>query len=280
MKNEQKGTSQLDQKRKISASGGEYWLAREIQPLLEYADWENFLNVIKKATASCEKAGLNPKNHFRDITEEIGSGKGATGKRKNFFLSRYACYLIAMNGDPSKEAIAYAQAYFAVQTRRQEIADQFSEDHQRIELREKLRQATKDLNSSAKKSGVQNYGLFHDAGYRGLYGMGLSLVKSKKGLSKNDDLFDRAGRSELAANFFRATQAAERLERQKINGEDAAKKTHHEVGSEVRSTIQKLGNTTPENLPAEPDIKSVKKKIEAAKNPKLNPPVLSPDDQG
>lgn len=217
--------------------------------------------MVKKAMVSCESSGATVANHFREITETIESGKGAKVKRGNFKLSRHACYLIAMNGEPTKPEIALAQTYFAVQARRQEIADQATEEDQRLDLRERLKQATKDLCSAAKQSGVQKYGLFHDAGYWGLYGMGLGSIKAKKGLSKNDDLFDRAGKSELAANFFRATQAAERLEKMKVKGEQSANSTHHQVGQEVRATIKKLGNTMPENLKAEPHINELKKKL-------------------
>ena len=254
-------TSELDKLHRRKTTGAEYWMGRDIQALLGYSDWENFANVIQKAMTACERAGVGVSNHFRETTEKVGIGSGVTGKRQTFFLSRYACYLIAMNGAPSKPAIALAQTYFAVQTRRQEMADQATEEEQRIELRERLKNATKTLNSAAKQSGVQNYGLFHDAGYRGLYGMGLSSIKAKKGLTKNDDLFDRAGKSELAANFFKATQAAERLERLKVKGEKDANQTHHQVGEEVRATIKKLGNTMPESLKAEPDINAVKKKL-------------------
>src|SRR5205823_4997180 len=126
---------------------------------------------------ACESAGVKASNHFRECAEKVALGSGATGKRKSYFLSRYGCYLIAMNGDPSKQQIAFAQTYFAVQTRRQEIADQLTIEQQRVELRDRLTKATKDLNSVAKQAGVQHYGLFHDAGYRGLYGMGLAAIK-------------------------------------------------------------------------------------------------------
>ncbi len=277
MDNQEHTTSQLDARMKVSKGGVEYWLARHLQELLEYADWDNFVNVVKKAAVACATAGINPENHFREVTDKVEIGSGATGKRRNYFLSRYACYLIAMNGNSSKGPIALAQTYFAVQARRQEIRDTESEEEQRVELRERLRRATKDLNSCAKKSGVQNYGLFHDAGYRGLYGMSLSSVKAKKGLQKKDDLFDRAGKSELAANFFKTTQAAERLEREKIQGEEAAKNTHLKVGGEVRATIRKLGNTMPENLPAEPHIKVVQKKIAQGKKLPLTDISISSD---
>lgn len=148
-------TSELDKLRRTSKSGVEYWMGRDLQGLLGYSDWENFANVIQKAMTACERASVGIANHFRETREKVALGSGATGKRQTFFLSRYACYLIAMNGDPSKPAIALAQTYFAVQTRRQEIADQATEEQQRIDLRERLKKATKDLNSAAKQSGVQ-----------------------------------------------------------------------------------------------------------------------------
>lgn len=268
-------TSELDSLKQRTKSGSVFWLARDIQRLLSYADWDNFLNVVGKAKISCENAGVGIENHFREITEKVALGSGAVGKRANVVLSRYACYLIAMNGDPSKEAIALAQTYFAVQTRRQEVADAsvaevLSADEERLDLRERLKQATKGLNSAAKNSGVEHYGIFHDAGYQGLYGMSLKDIKAKKGLKKSDELFDRAGKSELAANSFKATQTAERLEREKIKGQRAASETHRKVGQEVRATIRKLGNTMPENMKPEPHINEVKRKLAAkSKTPEL-----------
>lgn len=206
-------TSALDLHRRVKSNGVEFWMGRDIANLLGYADWDNFENVVQKAMVACERAGARVSNHFRETTEEVVIGSGAKGKRGTYFLSRHACYLIAMNGDPAKPQIALAQTYFAVQTRRQEVADEENPEDARLAWRERLSDATKGLNSAAKVSGVQKYGLFHDAGYRGLYGMGLSAIKSKKGLSPKDDLFDRAGTSELAANFFKAEQTKERLAR-------------------------------------------------------------------
>lgn len=267
--------SAFDRCKKTSKNGAEYWMGRDIQSLLGYADWDNFVKVVEKAKISCGTSGASVNNHFRDTTEEVLIGSGAMGKRATYMLSRYACYLVAMNGNPSKPAIALAQTYFAVQTRRMEIQDQAESEPDRIGLRDHLTEATKGLNSAAKNSGVQKYGLFHDAGYRGLYGgMGLGNIKARKGLSPKDDLFDCAGRSELAANIFRATQAKERLQRERPKSETEANRIHHDAGKEVRQTIRKLGNTLPEDLPAEVPIKLLKKerqnKISASQTqPKL-----------
>jgi len=248
--------SDLEACKRKTSQGVEYWMARDIQPVLGYTRWENFANVIEKAKMACESAGVRAIDQFRDVTKGIVAGKGAEVQRADYYLSRYGCYLIAMNGDPGKPEIGYAQTYFAVQTRRQELLDQGG--HQpRIELRERIKVANRNLNSAAKEAGVQSYAMFHDAGYRGLYGMGLADLKSHKGIPPKDDLLDRAGRVELAANEFRITQAEEKLRRDRVKGEATAIETHRQVGHAVRSTIEKLGGTLPENLRPEPSIKQL-----------------------
>jgi DNA-damage-inducible protein D len=248
--------SHLESCKRQASHGAEYWMARDLQPVLGYSRWENFVNVVEKAKMACESAGVNPDDQFRETTKGIVAGKGAEMQRVDVYLSRYACYLIAMNGDPAKPEIGYAQTYFAVQTRRQELRDQ-NPEQRRIELRQRVKEANRNLNSAAKDAGVQSYGLFHDAGYRGLYGMGLSDLKSYKGLPERDDLLDRAGRAELAANEFRITQAEQKLRRERVRGETAAIDTHRQVGQAVRTTIEKLGGTLPENLRPEPSIKQM-----------------------
>jgi len=248
--------SHLESCKRQTSQGAEYWMARDLLQTLGYTRWENFANVIERARMACESAGVNPDDQFRETTKGIAAGKGAEVQRADYFLSRYACYLIAMNGDPAKPEVGYAQTYFAVQTRRQELRDQ-NPEQRRIELRQRVKDANRNLNSAAKDAGVQSYALFHDAGYRGLYGMGLSDLKSHKGIPPKDDLLDRAGRAELAANEFRITQAEEKLRRDQVTGEKAAINTHRQVGQAVRTTIEKLGGTLPENLQPEPSIKQI-----------------------
>jgi DNA-damage-inducible protein D len=231
-------------------------MARDLQPLLGYATWESFTNVIEKAKMACESSGADSEYQFRDVTKGIVAGKGAKLQRADMFLSRYACYLIAMNGDPRKAEIGYAQTYFAVQTRRQEVRDQDPEQR-RIEMRNRVKEANLALNAAAKEAGVQKYALFHDAGYRGLYGMGTKEIMTKKGISSKENLLDCAGRVELAANEFRITQAEDKLRRERIKGENAAIHTHRKVGEAVRDTIRQLGGMMPEDLPREPSIKKL-----------------------
>ena len=247
----------LGDKRKLSKTGGEYWMARDIQGVLGYSRWENFEKTVQKARRSCESAGVEPKNHFREVTKMIEVGKGAMVPTQDLFLTRYACYLVAMNGDTGKSEIATAQAYFAIQTRIQEVSEQLTGEEQRIQLRERVRDRNKRLASTAKQAGVQKFAIFQAAGYQGLYEMGLAEIKRHKGIGDNEDLLDRAGRTELAANEFRITQTEEKLVRDRVNTERHAINTHLEVGQEVRKTIKKLGGIMPEKLPAEPSIKTL-----------------------
>ncbi len=230
-------------------------MGRDLQPILGYEKWENFKNVIQKAIEACQSARIETKYHFLNAGKVIAAGKGAQLEREDYFLTRYGCYLIAMNGDPSKQEIGSAQTYFAVQARRQELFDLSLNDEKRLELRERVKEAVKHLNSAAKGSGVVNYAFFHDAGYRGLYGMGLRAIKDRKGIPEKEDLMDRAGRAELAANEFRYTQTEERLKKEQVRGGDRAEAVHNEVGRKVREAIRNIGGTAPEDLPPERSLK-------------------------
>lgn len=252
----------LDSVKRLAKNGGEYWMGRDIQSVLGYDKWDNFKNVIQKATEACRAAGIEPKYHFLDTGKVITAGKGAKLEREDYYLTRYGCYLVAMNGDPSKPEIASAQMYFAIQTRRQEISDLSINDEKRLELRDRVREAVKHLNSAASRSGVINYAFFHDAGYRGLYGMGLKAIKAKKGISPKEELMDRAGRAELAANEFRYTQTEERLKSEKTKDGDRAQIVHNEVARKVRQAIKDIGGTLPENLAAERSLKKLSRKTQ------------------
>jgi len=251
----------------IDENGAEFWLARELQIALEYAQWRRFQESVERAKTACEASGLDMADHFADIGKMVDLGSGSQRKIADIKLSRYACYLIVMNGDPRKEVIALGQTYFAVKTRQQEIADdiaQLSEDDKRLAIRDEVTIRNKFLASSAKAAGVVtpvDYAVFQNRGYQGLYnGLGMKDIHKRKGLKKNEQILDHMGATELAANLFRITQTDDKLRRENIKGKEKANETHFAVGKKVRQTIAELGGTMPENLPTpEKSAKLLKK---------------------
>jgi DNA-damage-inducible protein D len=243
----------------ISQDEVEYWSARALAPLLEYKDWRNFQKVIGKAMQACESSGYQVSDHFVEATKMVSIGSGTQRPLEDINLSRYACYLVVQNGDPSKPVIAAGQTYFATQTRRQELADdaafqQLKEDQKRLFLRNELKEHNKQLVEAAKQAGVEtglDFAIFQNHGYKGLYG-GLDQkgIHARKGLKKSHKILDYMGSTELAANLFRATQAEDKLRRDNVQSKYKANQTHYEVGRKVRQTIAELGGTIPEDLPA------------------------------
>ena len=250
--------------KKIDADGLEYWEARELMPVLEYLKWENFSKIIDKAMTACELSEQNTSDHFRKVRKPIEAPKGAIQTILDYKLSRYACYLIAQNGDPKKSAIALAQTYFAIQTRKQEILETLTDDEKRLLIRGEVTDHNKKLFQTAKHAGVSNFGKFNNAGYVGLYGINIKQIEAKKKLGK-DKLLDRAGATELAANLFRITQTDEQIKTKLVEGqklgESNASKTHFVVGGKVRKAIKDIGGTMPEDLPPQEHIEKLKRRI-------------------
>ncbi len=254
----------------IDENGTEYWTSRSLWKILEYNEYRNFLPVIEKAKIACKNSGQNTEDHFVDINEMVTIGSGAARPVDSVKLSRYACYLIVQNADPSKTIVAQGQTYFAIQTRIAEVQQMkeyqelSSEEEKRLFLRTELQQHNSHLASAAKDAGVIDsidYAIFQNYGYKGLYGgMTAKDIHAKKGLKKSQKILDHMGSTELAANLFRATQTEEKLRRENIKGKEKANLIHHEVGAKVRQTIKELGGTMPENLPTAESIKTVEKK--------------------
>ena len=252
--------------------GAEYWFARDLQKLLGYAKWDNFLTVVQRARDACEASGHATADHFAGVGKMISLGKGAEREIDDVVLSRYASYLVAQNGDARKQEVAFAQTYFAIQTRRQEIADEqaatyvpLSENERRCLLRDEIKEHNRNLASAAKNAGVQDgvdFAVLQTHGYKGLYG-GLDVpgIRRRKGLKASQHILDHMGSTELAANLFRATQTEEKLRRENIRGKDAANRTHFDVGAKVRQTIRELGGAMPETLPPAEDIKKVERRL-------------------
>lgn len=257
----------FEQIKKIRDDGTEYWNARELSEVLQYKKWENFSKVIDRAKLACKNSGFEVQNHFPEVRKMVKIGSNTIRELLDYELSRYACYLIVQNGDPRKEVIALGQTYFAIQTRRQEVADYFNqldEDNKRLVIRGDVKQWNQMLLEAAHNAGVitnEEYAEFQNAGYMGLYG-GLTVddIHKRKRLKDNEKILDFMGSTELIANLFRISQTEEKLQRDKVHSCSKVTDTHYEVGTKVRKAIEDIGGTMPENLQTpEKSIKQVEK---------------------
>ena len=252
----------------------EFWYARELQLVLDYKEWRKFENVINKAKESCKNSDINVFDCFVDVDKSIISGKGRKSIIKDYKLNRYACYLIAQNGDSRKKVIALAQTYFAIQTRKQEITEKqysmLTENEKRFYQRNLTRKGNYSLNQAAKNAGVKNFDKFHNYGYKGLYnGETANDIAKRKGLRYREDILDNMGSDELIVNLFRISQTEQKLKRNNIQTEKEANNAHYEVGSKIRNTIKELGGTMPEELPTpKKSLKELEKENKKGVKPK------------
>ena len=238
----------------VDENGNEYWFARELQEALEYNKWENFEKVINKAKLSCLTSNYRLQDHFPDVRKMVDIGSNTLRNIVDYKLSRYACYLIAQNGDSRKKVIGLAQTYFAIQTRKQELLEKeynsLTEDEKRFYQRNLTKKGNHSLNQTAKTAGVKNFDKFHNAGYKGLYnGETANDIAKRKGLRYREDILDNMGSEELAANLFRITQTESKLKKDNMSGENEACITHNKIGKIVRKAIKEAGGTMPEDLP-------------------------------
>ena len=238
----------------IDENGIEFWYARELMPVLQYTKWQNFEKIIDKAKTTCKNSNFDILDHFTDTSKMVLIGSGAYRKQIDYKLTRYACYLIAQNGDSRKKVIALAQTYFAVQTRKQEINEKnysmLTEDEKRFYQRNLTKKGNFSLNQTAKNAGVKNFDKFHNSGYKGLYnGETANDIAKRKGLRYREDILDNMGSDELIANLFRISQTEQKLKKDNIQTEKDATKTHYTIGKNIREVIAKNGGTMPEDLP-------------------------------
>jgi len=256
--------------KRINEYQSEYWSARQLAKALEYKDYRNFETVLKKAKEACKNSGQSVKDHFGDVTDMIEVGKTASREITDTQLSRYACYLVVQNSDPSKEIVALGQTYFAIQTRKQEVQEELIEDQKRLFLRGEVTAHNKHLVETASKAGVKNYAVFTNYGYMGLYG-GLKVqdIHKQKKLKTSQKILDHMGSEELAANLFRATQTDAKIKREEIQGEARANQAHFDVGKKVRQTIREMGGTMPEKLPTPDGVEKAKSRVKKLAKEKI-----------
>ena len=258
----------FEQIRRTNPAGNEFWSSRDFARVLGYVNYRHFQAVIEKARTACFNSGQRVEDHFVGTDQMIEIGKGGQRPVKTVMMSRYACYLVIQNADPAKEIVAQGQTYFAIQTRRQELSDEELEEQRRLAIRSELKMHNTQLADAAKGAGViepKDYAIFQNHGYMGLYnGLGAQDIHARKGLQRGEQILDHMGSTELAANLFRATQAEDKLRREKITGKARANQAHREVGAKVRQTIKELGGTMPEHLPAAESIKKLESKAKKA----------------
>ncbi len=277
---EKKHYQTFDSIKETDSEEREFWTSRKLSKILDYSEYRHFLPVVEKAKEACKKSGHEVSDHFEEFLGMVEIGSGAKRKLRDIKLSRYACYLIVQNGDPSKPVIANGQTYFAIQTRRQELTDdetfqRLREEEKRLFLRNEMREHNKQLVEAAQQAGVESnldFAIFQNHGYKGLYGgLDAKAIHHLKELKKSQQILDNMGSTELAANLFRATQTEEKLRRENIQRKTKANKTHFEVGKKVRQTIEELGGTMPEDLPTpEEDLKKLGRRVKSAEKKRLN----------
>ncbi len=249
----------------VDEFGNEYWFARELQTVCGYTEWRKFENVIYKAKIACNNSNVDINEQFVGVDKLSINVNGGKRMITDYKLTRYACYLIAQNGDSRKKAIALAQTYFAIQTRKQELSEkeyhELTEDEKRFYQRNLTKKGNHSLNNTAKNAGVKNFDKFHNSGYKGLYnGETADDIAKRKKLRYREDILDNMCSEELAANLFRITQTESKLKRDKVDNEYTANSVHYEVGKKVRNTIKELGGTMPEDLPKpEKSLKELEK---------------------
>ena len=244
-------TKQYDNKtfesiKHVDEKGNEYWLARELQEVLQYTEWRKFENVIKKAKKSCENSDMSVINHFGGAAKMVEIGYNVKKSIQDYKLTRYACYLIAQNADSRKKVVALAQTYFAVQTRKQEICEKeyssLTEEEKRFYQRNLTKKGNYSLNQTAKNAGVKNFDQFHNSGYKGVYHEETADdIAKRKGLRYREDILDNMGSDELIANLFRISQTEQKLKKDKVQEEKKANQTHYQIGKNIRQVIAKMG---------------------------------------
>ncbi len=265
MKEIEKNNKTFEDIKHIDKNGVEFWYARELQEVLDYKEWRKFNGIIEKAKIACQNSGISAFEHFVGADKTIKMPKGAEKTILDYKLTRYACYLIAQNGDSRKKVIALAQTYFAVQTRKQEITEKeycmLTEDEKRFYQRDLTRKGNYSLNQAAKNAGVKNFDKFHNYGYKGLYnGETADDIAKRKGLRYREDILDNMGSDELIANLFRISQTEQKLRKDNIKTKIEANKTHYNIGKNIREVIAKNGGTMPEDLPTpEKSLKQLEK---------------------
>jgi len=262
----------------VDEYGQEYWYARELSKVLEYSDWRNFLKVLNKTKEACKNSGFNVDEQLVEVNKLSKRNNNAIANIQDFKLTRYICYLIVQNADPSKEVVALGQTYFAIQTRKQEITEQeydmLSDDEKRFYQRKLTKQGNYTLQKVASNAGVKNMAEFHNAGYKGLYnGETADDIFKRKKLRYREDILDNMNEDELVANLFRINQTKQRLIKDNVQGEKEAKDVHYEVGKKVRKAIADIGGTMPEDMPTPKkslkELEREKKQLENKEQKKL-----------